>query len=80
MQISIEVETREQALSIAYHLFDKAGHIEQLATRWGASDGEDGDAVDQSLRAEVAMLTKVAKSISKQIKHFDALQADAVNS
>jgi hypothetical protein len=80
MQVSIEVETKDQAILIAYYLFDKAGDIEQTATRWGASDGTDGDEVDLALRAEAAMLTKVAKSISKQIKNFDALQADAVNS
>jgi hypothetical protein len=78
--ITLDIPTKEYALLVAYYLFDKAGDIEQAATRWGASDGEDGDEVDVALRAEAAMLTKVAKSISKQIKSFDALQADAVNS
>jgi hypothetical protein len=68
--ITIDIPTKEYALLIAYYLFDKAGDIQQTAIRWGAGDGEDGDEVDLALMAEADMLTKVAKSISKQIKNL----------
>jgi hypothetical protein len=67
MILTIEVDEKE-ANKIAYHLIDKSGDIERTAARWGVVVGSDGDAVQKSLDAEAAMLKRVAKSITKQVK------------
>jgi hypothetical protein len=69
MILTIEVSEKE-ANRIAYVLNDKAGDVEALSIpAWLRNPkAKPGDVVHKSLLTDAAMLKRVAKSITKQVK------------
>jgi hypothetical protein len=71
VQITLQVDTRADALEIITRLLDAGAHCETLAMQWGARH-RDGDEVDIELRRQAAMFRSVGKQIGKQIKTVKA--------
>jgi hypothetical protein len=71
MQITLQVDSRADALEIITRLLDAGAHCETLAMQWGARH-RDGDEVDIELRRQAAMFRSVGKQIGKQIKTVKA--------
>jgi hypothetical protein len=71
MTITLQVDSRADALEIIARLLDASAHCQHKADQWGAKHG-DNDAVDIELRRQAAMFRSVSKQIGKQLKTVKA--------